>query len=181
MLLLAGGCATYEYDLVRPADLARHVGGKTDEIFTRDSLEYRLITVDSRLVLRAYNNTDQPMTLNGERSTVVDEDGQSRPLRSITIAPRSFMKLILPPLPPRIERVGPSIGIGVGGVFGDARRPYRPYGYNYGYDTPRYFAIYDNDVYYWDWNGETEVRLTLVYEQGQTTIQHEFVFARRKK
>jgi hypothetical protein len=26
------GCARYEYDLVNPPDLARHIGGKADEV-----------------------------------------------------------------------------------------------------------------------------------------------------
>lgn len=180
ILLLAGGCATFEYDLVQPASVARHIGSKNEEIITLDSIEYRMITVDNRLVMRAYNTNDQPMTLNGDRSVLVDPDGQSHPLRTMTIAPRSFVKLILPPLPTRVERVGPSIGIGVGGVFGSARRA-RYYGYDYyGYDAPRYMVIYDNDAYFWTWTNEGEVRLTLAYEQGQTSVRHEFVIARRK-
>lgn len=180
VMLFASGCSTYEYDLVQPTDLARHVG-KSDEVFLRDSIEYRLNSIENRLVLRAYNTTDQAMTLNGEKSVLVDETSQSHPLRSVTIAPKSFVKLILPPVPPRVERVGPSIGIGFGGTFGDARRA-RPYGWpHYAADGPQYFAIYDDGSYYWDWNKESDVRLTLHYEQAQTTIQHQFVIARKKQ
>ncbi len=179
ILMLAGGCATYEYDLVQPADLSRHIA-KDDAVFMRDAIEYRLNSIESRLILRAYNTTGEPMTLDGEKSFVVDEHDQSHPLRSITIAPHSYMKMILPPPPTRIERVGPSIGIGIGGVYGDARRS-AVYGWDYyGYDYPHYLAIYDEPPYYWTWNNESDVRLTLYYEQGQNVIRHEFVFSRRK-
>src|SRR5262245_50127092 len=98
--LLVGGCARYEYDVVRPDDLTGHVGTKEDVVFTRDPLEYRLRTADNRLVMRIYNPTDAPITLLGARSSVVDPDGQSHPLPSMTAAPESFIKLILPPLRP---------------------------------------------------------------------------------
>lgn len=179
MLFLATGCATYEHDLVQPADLARHIG-KADEVFVRDSIEYRLNSIENRLVLRAYNTTDQAMTLNGEKSVVVDENSQSHPLRSVTIAPKSFVKLILPPLPPRIERVGPSIGIGFGGMYGDARRGRYYGGDYYGSTAPQYFAVYDDGAYYWSWTKESEIRLTLLYEHGASTTRHEFVIARRQ-
>lgn len=180
LLFLATGCANFEYDLVQPVDVARKIGSKTDEVFTRDAIEYRLVTMENRLILRAYNTTESPMTLNGEKSVTVDENGQSHPLRSLTIAPKSFVKLILPPLRPKLERVGPSFGIGFGGMYGDARRP-RPYGYGAAMnDAPQYFAVYDDDAYYWNWTKESQVRLTLVYEQEQMTIRHEFVFGRRK-
>jgi hypothetical protein len=179
-LLLLVGCASYEYDITRPPEHVRHVGTKAEERFTRDPLEYRLKTVDSRLVMLIFNHTEQPIQLLGDRSSAVDEKGQSHPLRPVAIAPQSYIKVILPPLRPYIERTGPSIGIGVGGMFGSGR-PYR-YGwgaYHY-YDEPRYLAIVDDNSLYWDWNGETEVRLTLVYQQGEKIIEHDFVIARRK-
>lgn len=179
LLLLAGGCTSYEYDIAQPADLARHIGSAENR-FTRDSIEYRLQTVDSRLVLLTYNQTDQPITLNGDKSSVVDEEGQSHPLRTISIPPKSFAKLILPPIRPHLERSGPSIGIGIGTMIGSGRRPYRP-GFPDDFDTPQYFAVVGDDAYYWDWDKESNVRLNLVFEQGDHVLMHDFVIARKKK
>jgi hypothetical protein len=110
---------------------------------------------------------------------VVDPGGQSHPLRDLTIAPQSFGKLILPPMRPRLERQGPSIGIGVGGVFGSAR--HRRYGGGGFYDAgPQYMAVVDDNALYWDWDGETTVSMTLVFERGGNSFTHDFAIRRRK-
>src|SRR5262245_44628212 len=82
------GCAKYEFDIVDPPELAGHIGSKSDHDVEREPLEYRLRAYDNRLVMRIYNKTDDPIHLQGDRSFVVDPDGQSRPLRSQTIAPQ---------------------------------------------------------------------------------------------
>jgi hypothetical protein len=182
LFCLMAGCARYEYDITRPQDFAGHIGTMTDTTFQRDPLEYRWRTVDNRLVLRIYNPTDQLITLLGQRSSVVDPQQQSHPLVTQTMAPSSFIKLILPPLRPRIERTGPSIGIGVGTVIGSGRygrRAVEPYP-----DwppEPRYFTVYEDSAVYWDWDGATTVRLTLVFQRpDSSSFEHEFVIARRK-
>ena len=80
------GCARYEYDLIQPANLARHVG-KTEESFAIEPLEYRLVSIDNSLVMRIFNNSAEPITLEGTRSYAVPPTGQSHPLRPQTIAP----------------------------------------------------------------------------------------------
>lgn len=67
---------------------------------------------------------------------------------------------------------GPTIGIGIGGVFGrgdDGFRGRGGYGSEWGggltYDEPRYYTVYDaNDAYFWEWEGETDIRLVLVFQ-----------------
>jgi hypothetical protein len=178
------GCTHYEYDILRPPEFARHIGTKADEIFQRDPLEYRLITVDNHLVMRIFNMTDDAITLLGQRSSVVDPNGQSHPLPTQTMAAHSFVKLIFPPLRPHVERLGPSIGIGIGGVYGSAHRHYSAWGFTddyYDFDEPRYLTVYDdNSSIYWDWNGEGEMRVMLVFERADQTFEHEFVIARKK-
>lgn len=175
------GCTRYEYDITRPTDLSRHIGSQADQVVPRDPLEYRFRTVDSRLVVRIFNPTDIPVTLLGQRSSVVDPEGQSHPLSTQTISPQSFIKLIVPPTRPRLERTGPSIGIGIGTMIGSNRRHRNGSGYTDFDDNPQYLAVYDEDnALYWDWNGESSVRLTLMYQQGEKTFDHEFVIARRK-
>jgi hypothetical protein len=177
--LLVTGCAKYEYDIVSPPDLQGHIGAKSDTTTTVDPLVYRWRTVDNRLVVRVFNPTQDPIELLGEKSTVVAPTGESHPLRGQTIAPQSHAKLILPPRRPRVYNSGPTFGVGVG-MHADGRDRGYPY-YNDHLDEPRYLAVYDGDnALYWDWNGETEVRLTLVYQRNQESLRHEFVIRRRK-
>src|SRR5881394_1297012 len=86
-LILMTGCARYEFDLVQPQDLARHIGSQSDETVRVDPLEYRMRAVENRLVVRIFNPTTDPITLAGDKSYVVDPAGQSHPLRAQTIAP----------------------------------------------------------------------------------------------
>ena len=182
-----GGCASYEYDIVKPAELARHVGSAEWASVVREPLEYRLRTVENRLVMEIYNRSPQRIQLVGQRSAVVDPSGQSHPLAPQPIEPDSFIKLILPPMPARATNTGPRFGVGIG--IGSAYRPgYYPYGYagsgfsDVWYDEPRYYSIYDpNDPTYWEWTGEGEARLTLVFEQADQTFTHEWTLARKKK
>lgn len=199
LVSLAGSaaCARYEYDLVSPPDLARHVPSKgfaeaTVERPEAPALRYEMTSYDNRLVLQVHNPGDAPVKLLGDQSTAVDPGGQSHPLRGQTIAPGSFVKLVLPPMPPQVVPSGPRFGIGIGGAFGSGRhygRGYGPgYGFGYGssfdpwYDTPRYYAISDEEGgLYWNWEGETPVRLTLVFQRGaEKAFTHEFTFKRRK-
>lgn len=187
-----GGCVRYEYDIVEPSDLARHVGKEPVDVPV-EPLTYHMRSVENHLVVFVENPTDDPVKLLGDDSVAVDPRGQSHPLTSQTIAPRSSIKLIFPPVRPRLERVGPSFGIGVGvgysrfygrrGYYGRYRRGiYDPFYYD---DYPRYYAVVDDGTAYWDWGGETDVRVTLVYERGggggeRSRFTHRFVFHRRK-
>lgn len=179
LLFLGTGCAKYEYDLLGPPDLRTHIGTKTDAVSEVEPLVYRWRTVDSRLVVRAFNPTADPIQLLGEKSTVVAPGGESHPLRGQTIAPQSHAKLILPPRRPRVYNRGPTFGVGVG-MHVDARDRGFPNPDPLD-DQPRYLAVYDDDnAIYWEWNGETEIRLSLVYLAGEESIRHEFVIRRRK-
>lgn len=180
LFALAGGCTSYEYDIVRPTELAKHVGS-TDWVTVRqDPLEYRFFTSENRLVVQVYNRTADAVRLVGDRSVAVDPDGQSHPLKSQTIAAGTFVKLILPPMPNRVERSGPSFGIGVGVGYGRTNR----FGYDdpYWADEPRYYSVVDpNDTSYWEWNGDKgEARLTLAFERDGKPFTHEFAFTRRR-
>jgi hypothetical protein len=185
-LLLAGGCARYEYDLVEPADLAAHIGRDKDTVIKRDELEYRFQVVDSRLLMYIVNSTDDQIELVGPQSTAVDPGGQSHPFRSQAIAPHSFVKLILPPMRP-YYRAGPTFGIGVGvhahrghgSYWGGG--VYDPFVYDPFLDEPRYFAVYDeSDALYWNWDGEGEARIRLTFQRGREEFHHNFLIRRKK-
>ena len=184
VVLFAVGCARYEYDIVDPPGLAGHVGQQ--EVVSRvEPLEYRFETYENRLVMSVFNPTPDPVTLVGERSYVVAPNGQSHPLRSQTIAPSAFVKLVLPPLRPYYRESNPSIGIGFGVGFSRGNYRGRPWGYSrYGagfYDEPRYITYYDeSDATYWAWEGETDIKQHLVYQTVKDALTDDFTFHRRK-
>lgn len=180
LLLLMAGCAQYEFDVAQPVDHRAHVGTKDDLIVQLDPLQYRFRSVEGRLVVRVYNPTPDAIQLLGERSYVVAPDGQSRPLKPMAIAPGSFIKIILPPVRPVSYRTGPSFGIGVGTTVG--RRHGDGFG-GVGYEDEPVYAYTEDDggIVYWDWDGEGEARVTLVYQRGNAgTFEDKWVFARKK-
>lgn len=181
LALFGSACAKYEYDLVQPGDLARHIGGASDQTVRIEPLIYHLRSYENRLVMRIENPTNEPIQLVGDKSYVVDPGGQSHPLRSQTIAPQTFIKLILPPPRPYYRQNGPTFGIGFGVGVSDARW-HRGSGYGaWAWDEPRYFAIYDeSDAGWWDWDGETDVKLMLVFARERETFSQMFVLHRRK-
>lgn len=172
MALLTTGCASYEYDLVAPQALARHIGEQI-ETLPRDPLVYQAQSYDDHLVLRIGNPGDVPVTLLGHESFLVDPSGESHPLRPLTIGPQSFIKLILPPLATNIEPRGPSVGIGVGynsNVGGGVRIG----------AEPTYVAVSSIDGTFWRWEPGRVVRMTLVFERRGKAFQHSFEFRRIK-
>jgi hypothetical protein len=182
LVLLGGGCARYEFDIVEPADLAGHVGRDKETVVKRDELEYRFLAVENRLLIHVVNSTDEQIELVGAESTAVDPQGQSHPFRSQAIAPHSFVKLILPPMRP-YYRSGPRFGIGIGVTA------YRGYGRRFGgdgfydplWDEPQYMTVYDEtDTVYWSWEGESEARIRLTFRRGREIFHHNFVFRRKK-
>jgi hypothetical protein len=179
LLFLIVGCARYEYDIVQPPELAAHIGTKTDTVTNLDPLVYKWRAVDNRLVVRIFNPTSDPIELLGEKSTVVSPDGESHPVKGQTIAPQSYAKLILPPMrPPRVYDPGPSYGVGVGMQVDGRRRAGYPVHDAYA-SQPRYLTVYDADAY-WDWKGETDVRMIFVYQRGEQPLRHEFTIHRKK-
>ena len=177
----AGGCAKYEYQLVDPPQLAQRIGQQERRV-EREPLVYHLQTYENRLIMRVENPTAEPIELLGNQSAAVDPNGQSHPLRSQTIMPGSFIKLVLPPLQPNIHPVQPTFGIGVqvnshlatpcdGEIPQTDREEWRPV----------YADVYsDVDPGYWEWNGEATARITLVYQRSGKNFWDGFVFHRVK-
>jgi hypothetical protein len=102
-------------------------------------------------------------------------------LRDQAIAPQSYIKLLFPPPRPTYYAPGPAIGFGFGTRIGYRSRhdpfweePFDP-------APPRFLAVYDSaNSMYWTWDGQSDVRVTLVYRSGQNGFQHEFLFRRVK-
>lgn len=187
LLVLVGGCARYQYDIVRPEDARQRIGKEWRRV-DRGPVYFRLRTVDNHLLVHVYNASEDPIRVLGDRSYIVTPVGRSIPLPTQTIAPGAFMKLILPPVE-QVIRAGPSVGFGFGyrahGYYPWYYSPYYPYG-GYGpafYDPywyePRYFYI-ENPENYWEWEGETDVTLRVVFEQRDQVFDHMFIFHRVK-
>jgi hypothetical protein len=179
--LLLAGCATYEYDLLKPEQLATHIGRKQEVKIALDPLEYHFLAYENHLIVRIVNPTDDPIQLVGAQSAAIDPKGESHPLRTQTIPPGTFVKLILPPPRPTVYDPNPRIGFGIG-VLGAAGHPgyWDPYGSGF-YDEPRYYTVYDTaDNSYWNWEGESTARLLLTFQRGEKTFRDEFTFGRKK-
>lgn len=208
LLVTGAGCTRYQYELIDPPDLAGPISGNSDLVFTTDAVEYRLRSLESRLIIRMSNLSSEPITLAGTRSAAVDPAGQSHPLLTQTIAPGSFVDLVLPPPPRVVEQTGPGYvyGYPYGAYrYGSYARPrypayrdrgdryrgggwysrgryayYDPFFYD-SYPWPRTYRVYDtSDPMYWTWEGESQVRLTLVFETAGRVIEDRFVFARKR-
>lgn len=179
-LSLITGCAHYEYDIIQPPELARHVGEDRESTFALGPLLYGMQSYENHLVIRIRNPAAQPVELLGGRSYVVDPQGQSHPLDDQTIAPLSFIKLVLPPVEPEVAPAGPSIGFGLG--IGSAWGP----GYDLSLNAPlfarpRYYAAADMESRFWKWEGESDVRLSLTFAYaGQGPITQQLVLHRRR-
>jgi hypothetical protein len=184
LLLLLTGCSRYEYDIVQPPELAGHIGAKSWISIRRADVEYRLRTYDNRLVTHIYNRGGDVLRLLGADSAAVDPRGESHPLPGAAIPPGSYVKRIFPPPRPRVERYGPTIGVGVGYGAGYGHYRHRDPFYSPAFDDfgPRYYSVYDpNDRTFFQWPGATSIRLLLSFErEGGEKFRHEFLIRRRR-
>jgi hypothetical protein len=173
-MCLCCGCAHYEFDVVQPP-LNGHVGRHSDTHISIDPMVYRLRSVGGRLVVWIENPKSDPIELLGHKSTAVDPWGQSHPLEEQTIAPGSYIKLVIPPLRPQGEGPQPPVSQ-VGGPYGNMDQPgyIRPSGYG----TQAAQATDDSELRYWEWNDESEIQLNLVFQRGDKTFTQTFVIRR---
>jgi hypothetical protein len=169
VLPLLAGCTHYEFDILQPPDLARHVGRKahTAAEFDRPPLHYHLQAVEGRLVMDVANPNDDPVELLGGQTFVVDPAGQSHPVPSQAIGPHSFIRLVLPPMRPGYW-AAPGYAVYRGGGWWD-------------YGGAVWVAVPAGPPeLYWRWHDETMAKVHLVYKRGDETIVQEFLFGRRK-
>jgi hypothetical protein len=181
--VLLTGCARYEYQLVQPEPSAGHIGSKSDYVVKLDPLEYRFRSASGRLVVQIHNPTDQNIQLRGEQSYVVDPGGQSHPLRSLSIAPNSFGKIIIPPMRPEIYDTGPHIGFGVGTYIGESHHHHNSRCeaiVDEPIDHPIYLDVYDDESIYWELSGTGDLRIRFTYQRGDKTFSDDFVIRRVK-
>lgn len=192
--LLLSACTRYAYDLTAPPDLAQRIPRDKGAAISLDSINYRFDIVDTHLIIRAYNNGPDPIELLGNESFIVDPSGQSRPMKSQTIPPGTFIKVILPPQQILYRDPGPRIGIGLGvGISSNHRHhpfhghhfhdpfydPFYDPWYDPWYSEPRYLLAVPEDGY-WAWPRDTEVRIRFAYRQKDQSFHHDLTFRKVK-
>jgi hypothetical protein len=173
---LVSGCRTYDYQIVRPAP-----GGRiADQPVTiqYEPLQYRLSRQHERLALHISNPTDDRITLRGDRSYVVDPQGESHPVRGRVIGPHSYTRMLLPPEPITYPYYG--YGAGWGGGWGGPYSPYWDGFYNDFYYSPSVWYYQTRTPYDWEWKTGL-ARLHLSYERNGQTFAHDFEFIRERE
>jgi hypothetical protein len=171
------GCTGYEYELVQPAALARHIGCKAATSADVAPLSYSFEAAENHLVIWVRNPTADAVRILGDRSVIVDPSGQSHPMQSQTIAPASYVKLILPPLHTYLYGYGPPVVIWAGDGGGEFTF-HRDF---YSQDGPDYVISPDPlDPAYFVWEGETDLRLTLSFELKGKIFEQSFIFHQTK-
>ncbi len=171
------GCAQYGFDISgEGGQQALHVGDSQDTLLADDPIRYRLRAVDGRLVMWIVNPTPDPIELLGEKSTVTDPDGVDHPLHDQTIPPLASIKEVLPPMEAFAENPAPG-----------PPQPVNPYQQSGFIPTPDLGAATPtgsnsgNSLYSWQWDDESEIRLDLIFQQGQSRFEQRFIISRVKK
>ena len=167
----------YEFNVTREGDRQPLRVGTAGSGLADDPLQYRMQADDGRLVLWIDNPTSGPIELLGDKSRVTDPDGIDHPLHVQTIGPLSSIKEILPPMDTSSEDSAPP----------PPPQPLNPY------DRPGFAAVPDlgraasggadsqDNIYFWQWEDASEIRLDLVFLQGQRQFEQHFTIQRVKK
>ncbi|HEX4055589.1 MAG TPA: hypothetical protein VHX86_15095 [Tepidisphaeraceae bacterium] len=176
-VLSAAGCAQYGFDIRGDGgQQALHVGTSPDTLLADDPLRYRMRALDGRLIIWIANPTPDPIELLGDKSSITDPDGIDHPLHDQIIAPLSSIKEVLPPLENSAENPAPGPPEPV--------NPYQRSGFiptpDLGAATPTEANSRD-DLYVWQWDDESEIRLDLIFQQGQRRFEQRFIIRRVKQ
>lgn len=179
LALLLTGCARYQYRVTEPERFAAQAVRKEEPVSMEyEPLRYEAADRGGRLALGIFNPTPDLLRLDGNRSYVIDPRGETHSLPARTIAPRSSVRLFLPP-EPEVYRAGPSFSFGIGGGYG-----YSPFYPDFGYPQviyhePQNFYLDGPDD--WDWFlGTVTVRLYYETEGKTNSYDHQFQIIREK-
>ncbi len=172
-LITFTGCAVYQFRLAEPVEHAATID-QEGMTFDLDPLHYHLYEHGSRLGLRISNPGSEPITLLGERSYLIDPEGETRAILGGTIGPHSYITEVLPPQVEAI-RSGPRFGVGIGVGTGYSRIGVG--GYHSSFD--RYPSSVRQTLPIWRWNTGA-VRLHLIYELADDRFAHELLVERER-
>ncbi len=172
-VLALGGCASYEFVVVEPTELAGRLTTQERRL-ERGTITYHMVSQSDRVGIRIENRSAEPMVIRGEESFVVTPDGQSEPIRSSTIAPGSWAAITIPPLIRTFDRRGGMmVGVGMGSWS---------HGTSGGVGVGADMSVVPREEVAWRWR-EGSVRMQIVLasreDQGER-IEHDFVIVRRR-
>jgi len=177
--LCVSGCTTYQYRVIKPPTTAPPVASRPVTIHY-DPLDYQLYRYRDRLAMHVTNPTDDRISLLGNRSYVVDPQGESRPIRSRVLGPHSFTQFLFPPIPftyayPAYWAYGPGWGWGyIGSWYDPLWGPW--YGPGWWGPPP---VSYARVITPFDWSwGRGLARIKLTYERKGKTFEHDFEIMR---
>ena len=174
------GCASYQYRITQPAP-GGTVTSKQPVALHYDPLDYHFSTYEDRLVMNISNPTDDRIGLQGGRSFVVDPKGESHPLRDRVIAPHSFTRMLLPPIPFSYPYAdywgwGSPWGYWGPGWYG----PYWGGGWYGWYGPPP--VSYQHVLTVFDWEWKTGLaRLRITYERAGKTFEQDLEIVREEE
>lgn len=173
LLSAMAGCHTTTFEMTTP--VAAVITPDRPFHLAVDPLRFEFFTADDHLGVKIFNPTAETIKLLGPESSAVDQQGNSHPLISQTIAGNSFIKMILPP--PRPWGSGGAVRIGLIPVDTPGAR------YGYPDDGPPQPQEMLPDPYnapvYWDWSDNTvAVHLHFVFERDKSTFGQSFVIQR---
>ncbi|MGD0464506.1 MAG: hypothetical protein ABSB74_18630 [Tepidisphaeraceae bacterium] len=174
---LLAGCAAYEFDVNREGSSTPvHVATSDEARLLDDPLQYRMRAAEGHLVMWIDNPTSDSIELLGNKSSVTDPDGVDHPLRGKTIAPRSSIREILPPMESPPEQATPNPP--------PPLNPYERSGFIPvpGVDQPDSSeADSQQSRYSWQWDDESEIRIHLTFVQDGRQFERRFTIHRVKK
>jgi hypothetical protein len=171
LVLLATGCAPVGFDFRQEGnDQLIHVADKSDAQFIAEPLRYRLIADEGHLVLFIGNPTEDAIELM-DKSTVEDPTGTMHRLRGQVIEPHSAIKEVFPPLEEDESQEA--------NVPPPVPQPGNPY------DQPGFITVpgmgNDKPSSAWIWDDGLEIRLDLLFQQGQQPFEQHFVVTKVRK
>jgi hypothetical protein len=177
------GCVSYQYRVVQPAAAVPPVREQPVTIHY-DPLDYRLYPYHDRLTMHVSNPTEDRIVLQGNRSFVVDPQGESHPIRDRVLGPHSYTQFLFPPIPfayayPDYWAYGPGWGWGWYGPW------YGPGWYGPGWwggwwGPPPVSYAQVTTPYDWTWK-QGPARLKLTYERAGKTFEHDWEIVREPK
>jgi hypothetical protein len=172
LVSLCAGCETIEFDAA-PEGFGQpiRVTNDRDIQITLQPLTYRMRADEGHLVLWIQNPTSFAVELVGDKSVVVDPNGDPHPLEDQTIFPGGSAKFVLPPIyegPSQPPPTGPASAINP-------------------YDQPGFIAMPDQNQSQqvrdasWQWDDELEIELNLVFQRNGQQFQQHFSLRRVRK
>ncbi len=172
LISLCAGCETIEFDAT-PQGVGQpiRVTNDQDTQITLQPLTYRMRADEGHLVLWIQNPTSTPVELVGDKSTVIDPNGDPHPLDGQTIFPDSSAKFVLPPI-----NEGPSQPPVTGTAVPGNQ-----------YDQPGFIGLPDENQTQqardasWQWDDELEIELNLVFRSGDQQFEQHFSIRRVRK